>query len=68
MDAITESGNVSTHFIMIKYTVDHQYTNFHTNIRKYNKVIKILIFSGGHFENSKWKSLQQPDHVSSFLV
>ena len=44
MDAITKSGNVSTHFIMIKYTVDHQYTHFHANIRKYNKVIKILSF------------------------
>ena len=51
MDAITESGNVSTHFIMIKYTVDHQYTNFHTNIRKYNKVIKILSFQWRPF----WK-------------
>ena len=117
MEAITKSGNVSTHFIMIKYTVDHQYTNCHANIRKYNKVIKILSFqwrpfwkfkmevtttarsrvfisyviltiknyqyttfhanihmynkvieilsfSGGHFENSKWRSLLQPDHVS----
>ena len=44
MDAITKSGNVSTHFIMIKYTVDHQYTNMHANIRKYNKVINILSF------------------------
>ena len=44
MDAITKSGNVSTHFIMIKYTVDHQYTNFHANIIKYNKVIKIFSF------------------------
>ena len=44
MDAITKSGNVFTHFIMIKYTVDHQYTNSHANIRKYNKVITILSF------------------------
>ena len=44
MDAITQSGNASTHFIMIKYTVGHKYKNSHANIRNYNKVIKILSF------------------------
>ena len=51
MDASTKSGNVSTHFSMIKYTVDHQYTNFNVNIHKYNKVITILSFQWRPF----WK-------------
>ena len=44
------------------------YTKYHANIHMHNKVIEFLVFSGGHFENSKWRPLQQPDHVSSFLI
>ena len=38
---------------MIKYTVDHQYTHFHANIRKYNKVINILSFQWWPFSKFK---------------
>ena len=58
--------------VFISYNIliitNFQNTKFHVNIHMHNKVIEIWVFSGGHFENSKWRSLQQPDHVSSFLI
>ena len=68
MEAITKSGDMSTHLVWfgIQLTINtHIFMQIFTCI---TKLYKCWVFSGGHFENSKWRSLHQPDHVSSFLM
>ena len=47
---------------------NYLYTKYHANFHMHNKVIEFFSFQWRPFENSKWRPLQQPDHVSSFLI